>query len=250
MNKILWLPRLLYKIYFLVMWIFSFLVLYPLFYWSTAKESRFIHTLHQIKFWAKFQLVVCGIRVKTIGVGNIPLDRPFILCANHTSYLDIIIMYRIMPKLFVMMGKGEIKDWPLINRFFTTGMNILVHRENNKLAHRALEEAKSRLDKGHNIVIFPEGGIPDHNTPKMKGFKNGAFKMAIEKQVPILPMTFQTNWKVLQAADGLNGRAAPGLSRVIFHEPIETKGLTMEDMIDLRAKTRDIIAGPLEQYYS
>jgi 1-acyl-sn-glycerol-3-phosphate acyltransferase len=187
--------------------------------------------------------------VQKKGVENLPKKQPFVLCANHSSYLDIILIYRVLDDYFVMMGKGEIRTWPLFNRFFTTGMNILVDRESRIGSHKALEEAKVALDKGHNVVVFPEGGIPDFITPKMRGFKNGAFKMAIEKQVPIVPMTYQTNWKLLEGDKVFTGRARPGVCRVIIHEPIKTKGLTQDDVHELREKTRAIIASPIEQYY-
>ena len=74
--------------------------------------------------------------------------------------------------------------------------------------------------------------------------------MAIEKQVPIVPMTYQTNWKLLEGVSFFTGRAGPGICRVIIHKPIETKGLTPYDVHELRAKTRAIIAGPLEKYYA
>lgn len=219
-----------------------------MFHWATAKESRFPNAFRMFKNWALFQQIMAGIWMKKVNKENIPMDRPFILCANHTSYLDIILMYRVMPKYFVMMGKGEIENWPLFRRFFVTGMNILVHRENRVKAHRALEQAKEKLDKGHNVGIFPEGGIPDVKAPKVVGFKNGAFKMAVEKQVPIVPVTFKTNWRLLEGTRTFTGYAGPGICEVFIHKPIETKGLTQDNVSELRNKTRDIIREPLLEY--
>ncbi|MBL4651437.1 MAG: 1-acyl-sn-glycerol-3-phosphate acyltransferase [Flavobacteriales bacterium] len=250
MNKLLWFPRVVYKLYFLVVFTSYLVLVYPIFYWATAKESRYKMAFNQLNNWSRFVVFFTGIIVKKEGVKNLPKNCHFILCSNHASYLDIIIMYRVLSDYFVMMGKGEIKDWPLFHRFFTTGMNILVDRKSNIASHRAFEEAKRQLDKGHNVVIFPEGGIPDFHTPKMKGFKNGAFKLAIEKQVPIIPLTFQTNWKLLEGARSLGGHARPGISKIIIHPPIETKGMTMADLTELRTKTRSVIAAPLKQFYT
>ena len=250
MSKLLWFPQLVYKLYFLSVFTLYLVLAYPLFYWATAKESRFKIAFNQLDNWSRFVVFLTGINVQKEGLENLPKNSPFILCTNHASYLDIILMYRVLSDYFVMMGKGEIKDWPLFHRFFTTGMNILVDRESKIGSHRAFEEAKKQLDRGHNVVIFPEGGIPDFHTPKMKGFKNGAFKLAIEKQVPIIPLTFQTNWKLLESARPLMGLARPGISKVIIHKPIETKGMTMNNLAELRTKTREIIAMPLKQYYA
>lgn len=249
MNIVLWVPRLLYKIYFLVVFISTLVLLYPLFYWMLSKEERFSLAFRQMKFWSLLLHSLNGIWVKKEGCENLPRDRPFILCANHASYLDIIMMYRVMPDYFVMMGKGEIQHWPLFKRFFTTGMNILVHRESNVESHRAFTLAKAQIDKGRNIAIFPEGAIPDLDAPKMKGFKNGAFKMAIEKQVPIVPMTFVTNWKLLEGTYPHKGNAGPGLCHFIVHEPIETTGMTENDIVDLRNRAREEIAKPLRKFY-
>ena len=237
------------KLYFLILFTAYLILGYPFFHWATAKETRFPIAFRRLNNWSRFVTFFSGIYVQKKGVENLPKKQPFVLCANHSSYLDIILIYRVLDDYFVMMGKGEIRTWPLFNRFFTTGMNILVDRESRIGSHKALEEAKVALDKGHNVVVFPEGGIPDFITPKMRGFKNGAFKMAIEKQVPIVPMTYQTNWKLLEGDKVFTGRARPGVCRVIIHEPIKTKGLTQDDVHELREKTRAIIASPIEQYY-
>lgn len=239
----------IYKLYFLILFISYLVLAYPFFHWATAHESRFPKAFQRLNNWSRFQTFFSGIYVKKIGLDNLPSDTPYVLCTNHSSYLDIILMYRVLSDYFVMMGKGEIKDWPLFHRFFTSGMNILVDRENRMAAHKALEQAKEQIDKGHNVVVFPEGGIPNNSAPKMRGFKNGAFKMAIEKQVPIVPMTYQTNWKLLDGTRSLTGSARPGICKVIIHPAIDTKGMTLDDLPELRSKTRTAIAGPLEQYY-
>ncbi len=245
MNALLWLPRLLYKLYFFLVFVTSLILLYPLFYWSTTHESKFARAFRQMKNWALFLQLANGIWIKKYGKENIPTDGPFIVCANHASYLDIILMYRVLPHYFVMMGKGEIRGWPLFRRFFLSGMNILVDRDSRIAAHNSLEQAKTELDKERNIVIFPEGGIPHNTAPKMRGFKNGAFKMAIEKQVPILPVTYQTNWKLLDGTRTLHGSARPGISKIFIHKPIYTNGLAPNDASTLRKQTYEAINAPL-----
>lgn len=201
-----------------------------------------------MRAWSWLLALLGGIWVRKIKVATLPKDTPYIVCCNHTSYLDIVLMYRVFSDYFVMMGKGEIENWPLFNVFFKTGMNILVYREKSREAHRSLELAKEKIDKGQNIVIFPEGGIYKH-APFIKGLKNGAFKMAIVKQVPIVPMTFETNWRLLQGTVLLKGMAGPGISKVHVHEPISTTGLTLDDIPELRAKVKEAMEGPLLKYH-
>lgn len=141
------------------------------------------------------------------------------------------------------MGKQEIEKWPLFNIFFTKGMHILVDRKNPIKAQRSFLKAAKEVDKGNNLIIFPEGTIWPF-APKLKPFKNGAFKMAIEKQVPIVPITFVRNFKLLKTGAFFKAPARPGISEVIIHEPIETKGMKETDMLSLRNQVFEIIQSP------
>ncbi len=167
-------------------------------------------------------------------------DPPYIICPNHSSYLDIVLMYSIVPDYFIFMGKGEIKSWPLFNILFTKGMNILVERASKMDSHKAFMKAGEEIDRGSCVVIFPEGTIPK-SAPKMKAFKNGAFKLAMEKQVPIVPITYKNNWKLLQPGAVLKAWARPGISKVVVHDPIVPKGNSEEEMVNLRHRAFEII---------
>ena len=197
--------------------------------------------------WSWWLSVAAGIKVNIVTKSSLPKNGPYIICSNHTSYLDIVLMYRVFSDYFIMMGKGEIENWPFFRVFFTSGMNILVYRNNNKKAHNSIQLAKEKIDQGNNVVIFPEGGIYDH-APQIKGLKNGAFKLAIEKQVPIVPITFETNWKLLQGTSFFEGKAGPGECRVHIHEFINTEGLTLSDLPDLRTKVRNALLIPLDKH--
>ena len=94
---------------------------------------------------------------------------------------------------------------------------------------------------------MPEGTI-SRDSPKLRPFKNGAFKLAIEKQVPIVPITFLNNWKLLQDRPLLQGLSRPGLACIVVHKPIETKGLTLEDLLTLKAQVENIIEKTLHTF--
>lgn len=146
------------------------------------------------------------------------------------------------------MGKTELNSWPLFHIFFSKGMNISVDRASITGAQKAYERAKSELDKGHNIVIFPEGTIPV-SAPKLKPFKNGAFKLALEKNIPIVPVTFLTNFKRLQAGPALRNLGGPGPSKVIIHPAIYPESYKNGDVTALRNDTFAIIEQPLKEMY-
>ena len=172
-------------------------------------------------------------------------DPPYIIAANHSSYLDIVLMYSIIPDYFIFMGKGEIKSWPLFNILFTKGMNILVERASRTASHKAFQRAGEELDMGSAVVIFPEGTIP-YSAPQMKAFKNGAFKLAMEKNVPIVPITFSNNWKLLQAGAILKSNGRPGISKVTIHPPIMPEANSDKELVNLRNRTFEVIDGAIE----
>lgn len=222
------------------------IVLYPLFALFLSRREWFKYAFRLKKFWARWIMTVPGLFLRVtykIPVNQLPATC--IYCANHVSYLDIITSYLITPNYFVFMGKQELDKAPLFRIFFKE-MNILVDRKSNVGSHRAFVKAGKHLDRGESVFLFPEGTIP--GSRKLMGFKNGAFKLAIEKQVPIVPVTFLNNWKMLENGGFFKSNGRPGISRIVVHEPVETKGLTEKDMGELLQKVRNIIQKELEHY--
>lgn len=201
-----------------------------------------------MRFWAKWILYLSGVfpvvknKSGKHALKNLP--HPCVYCANHGSYLDIVLSYFTMPNYFIFMGKSELKKAPLFRIFFER-MNILVHRKNSVAAHKSYIEAIDRLKKGESIFLFPEGTI-SKVAPRMIPFKNGAFHLAIEAQVPIVPVTYVNNYRFLQTGAFLRSNGRPGTTKVIVHKPIETKGLTTEDLVNLRQKVFETIQSGLE----
>lgn len=101
------------------------------------------------------------------------------------------------------------------------------------------------IDEGKSLVIFPEGGIVTQKDPVMGRFKQGPFRVAIEKQIPIVPVTIPYNWIILPPEEFLLYWHP---LRIIFHEPISTVGLTMEDIDTLKEKVFAIIDAELKKY--
>lgn len=135
----------------------------------------------------------------------------------------------------------------MLNIFFRT-VDISVNRENARESFKSVREASDSLDKNFNIVIYPEGAIGDY-PPNLLRFKNGPFKLAIEKQVPVVPVTMLDNWKLLYV-HGWKFHGRPGRARVIVHEPIETTGMTIADMDELKKKVFHVISNQLNSQYA
>lgn len=236
--------RVVYKIYYLFVFAFSLVITYPFVYILLQNPKRFPLVFKLMKVHAFFLLFFAGAPLKVIGRENIPKEGAFIICPNHSSFLDIFCLYTIFPNYFVFTGKKEIEKWPLFHIYYTSGMNILVDRKTKTGMITALKRMSKELKNGISLAIFPEGTITK-NAPHMGEFKSGAFAIAIQNQVPIVPITFVTNWKILQRGSFFMGKGGPGIAEVVIHKAIVTKQLRKEDVEDLQNKIREIINAPL-----
>ena len=240
--------RVLYKIYLWTYVVISLIIFYPFLRLFLSKEKRFPIAFKIIRLYAKLWLLFSGVLVKVKGRENIIKGKPFIISANHSSFIDPTVLYSVLDEYFVFTGKQEIEKWPLFNIFYTSGMNILVDRNSRMGVLRSFKRMMSVIDDGKSIVILPEGTI-SNDAPKLAEFKTGAASIAIQKQIPILPITFTTNWKLLQRKGFLFGKASPGICEMIIHPPIDTIGLNKNNTEELNLKLRDVINEPLHAMY-
>lgn len=236
--------RVIFKVYYLIVFVLSLIITYPVMYYFLSKPTRFPLAFKAMRVHGFLLLLFAGAYPKVKGASNIPQDGAYIITPNHSSYLDIFCLYTIFPNYFVFTGKKEIEKWPLFHIYYTSGMNILVDRDNRVGSIKALKRISQEIDKKNPMVIFPEGTI-SKEAPLLTTFKSGAFAIAIQKQVPILPVTFVTNWKLLSRSGFWKGPAGPGIAEVVIHKPIITTGLKKEDIGQLQNKVIDVITGPL-----
>jgi len=151
-------------------------------------------------------------------------SKSYMFVANHTSMADIMLMLVTVRNPFVFVGKAELAKIPLFG-FFYKRTCILVDRNSRKSRQAVFLSAQSRLNQGLSICIFPEGLVPEEHI-LLTDFKDGAFRLAINHQIPIVPITFADNKKRFSYTF-FSG--SPGKMRVKIHEFIETKNLTIKD---------------------
>lgn len=246
MNYLLIIPRVLWKLLFILNFVLGLLILYPIFFIFLSRREWFPMAFKLKKIWARWILTVPGLFIKVKRETSADeLPQPAVYCANHSSYLDIVMSYLVIPNYFVFMGKQELDKAPLFRIFFKD-MNILVDRGSNMASHRAFMKAGIEIARGNSAFLYPEGGIS--SSGKLRNFKNGAFRLAIEKQVPIIPITYLNNWKLLQNGGFFKSYGGPGIARIIVHKPIPTLGMTENDLVSLRTKVREIIQNELDKY--
>lgn len=242
-QYVLWPFQVIFKIYYLLIFVLSLIISYPVIYYLLFVSKNFQKAFGVMRIHAFILLLFAGVRLKVKGLANIPLDGAYIICPNHSSFLDIFCIYTLFPKYFVFTGKKEIEKWPLFHIYYTSGMNILVDRHKTGDV-RALKKMLAEIDKGIPLVIFPEGTI-SKQAPILAPFKSGAFALAIQKQIPIIPVTFVTNWKLLERKGVWKGKAGPGIAEVVIHKAIMTSGLNKVNIDQLQMQVQRIINGPL-----
>lgn len=242
------LPRALWKLFFVLNFVLSMVVLFPVFAFLLTREAWTGKAFALMRFWARWVLHIPGVFVRVRSALPAGFKGPCVYVANHASYLDIVISYIVLHDYFVYMGKLEIDKAPLLRVFFRerggrAGMNIYVDRKSRSGSYKAFRQAGEKLAAGQSVFIYPEGGIESFG--QLKAFKNGAFRLAIEQQVPVVAITFLNNWKLLQNGGFFKAHGRPGIARVVVHEPMPTKGMTEEDLIPLRRNVRERIAETL-----
>jgi len=167
----------------------------------------------------------------------------YIFCPNHFSYLDIPTMgLNAINTVFV--GKSEMEKVVLFGWVYKK-LHITVNRQSLKSRYSTFVSSLEAIDEGKNLVIYPEGGIITTHPPAMTRFKNGAFRVAIEKQIPIVPVTIANNWIILPENLLLGHRTV----KVIYHEPIPTTGLTINDLQPLKEKVALVITNELKSIH-
>lgn len=220
-----------------------FLLLFPIVFIALQREEwkPIAHNCNRI--WGKFFFFLIGMPIKVTYEVKLDNKKAYVFCANHFSYLDIAMMGVVIKNFFAFMGKSSAKNIPLFGYMFAK-LHIQVDRDAKGSRIKALSRSIKALKSGRSIMIFPEGGIHSKNIPAMvQPFKDGAFSMAIENQVPIVPISLLDNYKAMP-----NIRIFWHPLRVIVHAPIETLGRTKADIEILKKQVYDTIQPALNKY--
>jgi 1-acyl-sn-glycerol-3-phosphate acyltransferase len=195
-------------------------------------------------FWSRVFRILSLYAVKIEEENTTEIEHPCIICANHTSYLDIFLMYSVLKEhRFLFMGKSEILDYPLVKTFFK-GLNIPVYRNDRLKAAKSFIQAKKSLQQDWSIVIFPEGGIPEE-TPYLIPFKDGAFKLAKTANVGILPITFQNNYRLFSDPENVFHSAFPGLVKISIHNFIDKANIESKSISEINEIVFECVNRPL-----
>ena len=232
-----------YRIWFYILVAIPIIALFPVLIISVLKEAWYPLFFRIARFWAWFILIGMGFRVQIEREETPKKNKSYMFVANHTSMADIMLMLVTVKNPFVFVGKAELAKIPLFG-FFYKRTSILVDRKDAKSRQTVFLRAQRRLQQGMSICIFPEGGVPDESVI-LDDFKDGAFRMAINHQIPIVPITFGDNKKRFSYTF-FSG--SPGRMRAKVHRFIGTKGLTVKDTKQLNEQSRLLILNQLDEF--
>lgn len=232
----------LWKVWFYFLMLVVILILSPLLIISILKETWYGMFFRLAQIWARIIMFFMGLMPIVVREEKFVSKKGYMLVSNHTSMLDILLMLHVAKSPFVFVGKAELAKIPLFG-FFYKRTCILVDRGNARSRKAVFDQAQRRLSQGFSICIFPEGGVPDDTSTILDTFKDGAFRLAIDHKIPIVPMTFYDNKKRFPYSffEGI-----PGKMRAKVHPFIPTSEKTQDDKKDLREQTRVVILKELE----
>ncbi|MEE9912751.1 MAG: 1-acyl-sn-glycerol-3-phosphate acyltransferase [Deltaproteobacteria bacterium] len=241
MKKILWLLYQPYK------WLIfaPYLAVSTLFFGSLTVVMIVITNPKITSFvcgtiWARLNGYLTPMRVKVTGRNHIDEKQSYVIVANHQSQYDIFVVYGWMGIDFKWVMKQELRKVPGIGIGCEKCGHIFIDRSNHEKAIASLTAAKDKIVNGTSVIFFPEGTRSKDGT--LGTFKKGAFKMAIDLSLPILPITIKGTKDILpvNSAD-----LFPGTVQMTIHKPIDTTGYTDANIDELTGLTRRVIESGL-----
>ena len=227
-----------------VLWMF---LLLPFFFWAfLEKPLKGGNLIYKIsRFWADAFFFMAAIKHRNIYEGPFNKDAEYIFVSNHISYLDIPMMMKVIRGQNIrILGKSEMNRIPIFGSIYKRGA-VTVDRESVEARSKSIKSLIRFIHKKISIFICPEGTFNTTRKP-LKSFYDGAFRIAIETQKPIIPILFLDTYDRLnyQSIFSLN----PGKCRGVYLSQTSTEGLTLNDVNELKEKIYNQMSEALIKY--
>jgi 1-acyl-sn-glycerol-3-phosphate acyltransferase len=191
-----------------------------------------------MRLWARLFLLTTGTRVTVEGLDHLDPTASYVFTGNHISNIDIPVMIGRLPVSVRFLAKKELFAVPVLGGAMRAIHIVRTDRKAGTIAHREINEQVGRvIAAGLSLVIYPEG--TRSRDAELMPFKKGAFRIAIDNGMPIVPVTITGSERVWKPGSKL---IRGGPVRLVIHEPISTVGLTQNDIGDLRDRVREIVA--------
>ena len=208
---------------------------------ASGKKEEAEALTHQVTSnWAMKQIKAAGATIEMHGVENIPKDGAVVFMSNHQGNFDTAIFMACIDKPKGYVAKIETKKIPMVRTWMTYLHCVFMDRSTLKTAATAIFEGVQTIKDGYSLVIFPEG--TRSRSDQMGEFKGGSFKLATKPKAPIVPVTINGSYKLMEAN---GGKVKSGTVHVYIHPPIDTAKLSKEEIAALPETVQHIIATKL-----
>lgn len=197
------------------------------------------------KYWSKLTCRTAFCKIKIKNNNKIDPDKSYVFVANHQGAFDVFLTYGYLNQNIKWVQKSSLRKLPFVGKASEIAGHIFVDNSSVKNTMQTIKKAEKELEKGVSIVIFPEGARTEDG--KMGRFKKGAFIIAMQMQLPIVPVTLNGPFDVLKINSRLMhfGKTL----EIIVHDPISTIDMTEEDIPNLMKKSSTEIEADLWEKY-
>ena len=196
--------------------------------------------------WSRLMCWLLLLPVEVEGRELLDRKQSYVFVANHQGAFDIFLIYGFLGRSFRWMMKKSLRGLPLIGKASESAGHIFVDKSGPKAIHKTYEQGRQVLRHGVSLVVFPEGARTF--TGHMAKFRRGAFQLADELGLPIVPVTIDGSFDVLPRQRGFNFVTWHKL-RLIIHAPITPEGQGHEEVQRVLEQSYDVIMRDLPQHH-
>lgn len=198
------------------------------------------------RLWSKFVCRILLLPIEVRGMEQVDRRTSYVFVANHQGAFDIFLIYGYLGRNFKWMMKKELRRAPFIGKACAAARHIFVDNSGPKKIAETISRARQTLQNGTSLVVFPEGRRTF--TGKMGPFKKGAYQLADELQLPVVPMTIDGSFEILPRMKGISFIERHKL-RLIIHAPIPPVSQGQEDIRETMVHSREAINSALPERF-
>jgi 1-acyl-sn-glycerol-3-phosphate acyltransferase len=239
----------------IVLFLYEFFIFAPIFVLATIitavtvmigclAGNRTFWGYYPPKYWSKLACRLALCRIKVVRYGKQNPNKSYVFAPNHQGAFDVFLIYGYLNQNIKWVQKQELRKIPFVGKASEIAGHVFVDQSNLKSMGETIKKAEAQLGKGSSMVIFPEGART--KTGKMGRFKRGAFVIAKEMNLEIVPVTVNGSFDLMKINTYL---IKPCRLELIVHEPVSAKGLTDENMSGFINNCREAVYSGLWDKY-
>jgi 1-acyl-sn-glycerol-3-phosphate acyltransferase len=195
-----------------------------------------------VRLFVRLGLRLVGVRVEVSGLERLDPSRAYIFTPNHQSLIEVPLFVTYLGRNPAYLAKKEVFKYPLFGYGISLMGVVPVDRSNTKAAVESARAATENLRRGKSYVVYPEG--TRSRDGRVLPFKKGAFMMAVDAGVPVVPVTISGGTKIMPKGEV---KVFPSTVRITVHEPISTEGYSKDNLTELMDRVRAKVLSILDE---